>query len=1173
MFFWDDDDDWFADDDDDGCTSHTSCGSGQYCDSSRTCYACDYCWEWNDAFDGACPSTCGSTASCTAAGGTCQDNFFTCNDGRYVPGRCPGPADFQCCIPYDDRQCTSDGGRCVDVHQSSCDGFITYGDCDGGSERRCCRSCHSHNDCGPSEYCDGGRCSACSSCWGLTPFPNCPSKCGTDSLCHAAGGQCGGPGTCGADFGRQQAGLCAGGADRQCCVPYDDGRCDARGGRCTTTLPCAGGLVMTYGDCGGDAERRCCSPCTHDGECGSGRFCDASRRCASCDACWLSGGNCPATCGSDATCPGACTVGSAADNFGCAGVSQAGLCAGPDERRCCFDCTSHTQCERACLPSGACGACDECWRQGTACPADRCGSDTACVADGGTCGFVDTDTCGGDSRWTTFKCGGSEARQCCEPWGTQDDGCATAGGMCVDVSLAGHACSGAQRDDLCGGSRTCCLRCTSHSDCGSGEFCDSDGECQACDRCWWLTGDPVDGACPAKCGADDGCDAAGGVCERTTRYNCRGNTHRWLPFSSDACGGAAALRACCAPYDAGADAHCTSAGGTCLDRTVTSCDGVFREDLGCASDVGGARQCCARCSTHSDCSERQFCAHGGACHPRALCSGDQAVDGRCPGQPAEVPVQPPQPPASEPRDALECEAAHRVPRVGSPPASNGCGPMGTWPGMPFTDSTPDDWLQQLFGAGVAAGMAAVIPDWFGVCCPQHDVCFGSCGARFTAASCNDAFLSCTTQYCLDALSRWLLEHSVEKAHALYTRCAIAARTYYSVVDSFGTAHFATAQQQHCTCPPAAGRRLPSSSDGDVLGATGAVTAPASAFYYRVTANGGVDVLAHGYATAGMAPQVTVPADADGLLMEAVVVGSDGTATLAAASDDAAAAQLAPVYTWVPQDNDHPDNDGDGLADVVEAVIGTDPAVADTDGDGTADGVEVATPGRNPLVPDAPALWPLGQYCMPALVGGCCPPGFRMGTRAYSGGGTVTGDPDALPWRVVAGDHAVQVVCCKDDDGGGGSGDDTGTSASGSWMSGRYALWRAPGRRCPAGFQDGAEWRVTTAARTGSRVGVLPDGTYGPSVTVMHPCWHVEDAPGGNGVASVAAAAPVTLAVKDATPQEVALLVAVGDDDAPTACVQQVGPAATAVDGRLVSVALHGSSGTLHYCVYGIADGP
>ena len=45
-----------------------------------------------------------------------------------------------------------------------------------------------------------------------------------------------------------------------------------------------------------------------------------------------------------------------------------------------------------------------------------------------------------------------------------------------------------------------------------------------------------------------------------------------------------------------------------------------------------------------------------------------------------------------------------------------------------------------------------------------------------------------------------------------------------------------------------------------------------------------------------------------------------------------------------------DSDGDGLTDVQEAQLGTNPLRRDTDGDGIPDDVEVAQ-GTNPLVPD------------------------------------------------------------------------------------------------------------------------------------------------------------------------------------------------------------------------------
>jgi len=46
----------------------------------------------------------------------------------------------------------------------------------------------------------------------------------------------------------------------------------------------------------------------------------------------------------------------------------------------------------------------------------------------------------------------------------------------------------------------------------------------------------------------------------------------------------------------------------------------------------------------------------------------------------------------------------------------------------------------------------------------------------------------------------------------------------------------------------------------------------------------------------------------------------------------------------------PDTDGDGLSDLREALLGTDPALPDSDSDGLLDGFEVAN-GLNPLVTD------------------------------------------------------------------------------------------------------------------------------------------------------------------------------------------------------------------------------
>ena len=49
-----------------------------------------------------------------------------------------------------------------------------------------------------------------------------------------------------------------------------------------------------------------------------------------------------------------------------------------------------------------------------------------------------------------------------------------------------------------------------------------------------------------------------------------------------------------------------------------------------------------------------------------------------------------------------------------------------------------------------------------------------------------------------------------------------------------------------------------------------------------------------------------------------------------------------------------DSDGDGLSDVIEVGLGTDPLNPDTDGDGLPDGLEVLDYGSNPHASDSDA---------------------------------------------------------------------------------------------------------------------------------------------------------------------------------------------------------------------------
>jgi endonuclease/exonuclease/phosphatase family metal-dependent hydrolase len=71
--------------------------------------------------------------------------------------------------------------------------------------------------------------------------------------------------------GRYIFGLCGGGNDRRCCVPYDDSKCTAKGGECVNKVKssvkegetCNGKTVTgiyAFNLCDGGTDRRCCVP-------------------------------------------------------------------------------------------------------------------------------------------------------------------------------------------------------------------------------------------------------------------------------------------------------------------------------------------------------------------------------------------------------------------------------------------------------------------------------------------------------------------------------------------------------------------------------------------------------------------------------------------------------------------------------------------------------------------------------------------------------------------------------------------------------------------------------------------------------------------------------------------------------------------------------------------------
>lgn len=229
------------------------------------------------------------------------------------------------------------------------------------------------------------------------------------------------------------------------------------------------------------------------------------------------------------------------------------------------------------------------------------------------------------------------------------------------------------------------------------------------------------------------------------------------------------------------------------------------------------------------------------------------------------------------------------------------------------------------------GYDYLVPDFeFGEACKQHDIGYSTCNK--SKAETDNEFLQNMLAACSGILN------PIDRAE-----CIARAHLYYQAVSKGGNGAYQAAQQEACDCytppPPPSLAFVPPPPNPTTYEVSGLV-------YFAVMDTQTKQVIRRGSFAGNpgaMGPTILAPNTTYRLAMVEAATLMEGS-TVFTTPTSGQRFQLPKVTVFDPRSWDL---DGDGLHDVSELILGTDPTLPDTDGDGVNDGAETQQ-GGDPL---------------------------------------------------------------------------------------------------------------------------------------------------------------------------------------------------------------------------------